>query len=205
MIRTVLFDLDGVLCRPRRDRRLALLASWSPLDEAEIEAAIWRSGFERAGELGLLSADDYLREFGERLRIELTAEQWVAARRAATEPDDEVLALARQLAALLPIAMLTNNPFLLQRHFHEVFPAAAALFGDRAVFSAELGRAKPDPEIYRRLADRLGVAPQEIAYFDDDPTYVAAAAGVGYEAALADGAAGMRRHLAVLGLLPLES
>src|SRR5262249_10169082 len=49
----------------------------------------------------------------------------------------------------------------------------------RAIFSAELGRSKPDPEAFRRLATRLEVAPDEILYFDDDATYVAGAREAG--------------------------
>jgi beta-phosphoglucomutase-like phosphatase (HAD superfamily) len=55
-----------------------------------------------------------------------------------------------------------------ERHIAEVFPAVPALFGTRAVFSAELGRSKPDPEAFRCLARRLACAPEEIRYVDDD-------------------------------------
>ena len=48
--------------------------------------------------------------------------------------------------------MFTNNPLLLKRHIAEVFPAVPEIFGTRAVFSAELGRSKPDPEAFHRLA-----------------------------------------------------
>ncbi|HEY7868332.1 MAG TPA: HAD family phosphatase, partial [Methylomirabilota bacterium] len=66
-IRVVVFDMDGVLCRYRIERRLALLASWSGRSPDAIHAAIWRSGFEDGAERGLVSADDYLKEFGERM------------------------------------------------------------------------------------------------------------------------------------------
>ena len=42
MITTVVFDMDGVLCRYRIERRLALLASWSGQSPDAIHAAIWR-------------------------------------------------------------------------------------------------------------------------------------------------------------------
>src|SRR5262245_48063325 len=159
MITAVVFDMDGVLCRYRIERRLALLASWSGRSPDAIHAAIWQSGFEAEAERGVLLADDYLRGFGERLGYPLTVAQWVEARRAAIEPDLAVLALARQLRTERMVGMFTNNPWLLKRHIAEVFPAVPDLFGPRAVFSAELGRRKPDPEAFRRLAARLGCAP----------------------------------------------
>jgi putative hydrolase of the HAD superfamily len=200
VIKVVVFDMDGVLCRYRIERRLARLAAWSGHSPDTIHAAIWRSGFEDEAERGVLSADDYLRGFGERLGYPLSAAQWVEARRVAVEPDLAVLALVRQLSVARPIGMSTNNPWLLKRHIAEVFPAVPALFGTRAVFSAELGRSKPDPEAFRRLATRLACAPDEILYFDDDATYVAGAREAGLSAHRVGGAAGVRTGLAMHGL-----
>jgi glucose-1-phosphatase len=200
VITTVVFDMDGVLCDYRIERRLARLAAWSGQSPDAIHAAIWRSGFEAEAERGVISADDYLRGFGERLGYPLGAAQWVEARRAAMEPDLAVLALARQLSVERLVGMFTNNPWLLKRHIAEVFPAAPAIFGTRAVFSAELGRSKPDPEAFRRLATRLECAPEEILYFDDDATYVAGAREAGLSAHRVGGAAGVRAGLAEHGL-----
>ena len=197
MIKAVVFDMDGVLCRYRIERRLALLASWSGQSPDVIHAAIWRSGFEDEAERGVVSADEYLRRFGERMGYPLSAAQWVEARRAAIEPDVAVLSLARQLSTDHPVAMFTNNPLLLKRHIAEVFPAVPVIFGTRAVFSAELGRSKPDPEAFRRLAARLGLAPAEILYFDDDATYVAGAREAGLSAHRVGEAADVRTGLAV--------
>ncbi len=197
MINAVVFDMDGVLCRYRIERRLALLASWSGQSPDAIHAAIWRSGFEDEAERGVVSADEYLRGFGERMGYPLSAAQWVEARRAAIEPDLAVLSLARQLSTDHPVGMFTNNPLLLKRHITEVFPAVPDIFGARAVFSAELGRSKPDPEAFRRLAARLGLVPAEILYFDDDATYVAGAQEAGLSAHPVGGAGDVRTGLAV--------
>ena len=195
-IGVVVFDMDGVLCRYRIERRLARLSEWSGRSPDAIHAAIWRSGFEDEAERGLVSADDYLKGFGERMGYALSAAQWVEARRGAIEPDFSMLALARQVDGERPVGMFTNNGWLLKRHFGEVFPHAAELFGPRAVFSAELGRSKPDPEAFRRLAIRLERAPGEVLYFDDDAAYVAGARDAGLSACHVGGVAGVRAGLA---------
>jgi HAD superfamily hydrolase (TIGR01509 family) len=200
LIKAVVFDMDGVLCDYRIERRLALLASWSGRSPDAIHAAIWRSGFEAEAERGVVSADDYLKGFGERMGYPLNAAQWVEARKVAMQPDLAVLALARQLSTERPVGMFTNNPLLLKRHIAEVFPAVPDLFGPRAIFSAELGRSKPDPEAFRRLATRLGCAPDEILYFDDDATYVVGAREAGLSADRVGGAPDVRASLAVHGL-----
>jgi putative hydrolase of the HAD superfamily len=130
----------------------------------------------------------------------LSADQWVEARKVAIEPDPAVLSLARQVGTVYPVGMFTNNSLLLKRHLAEVFPAACDIFGARAVFSAEIGRSKPDPEAFRGLAARLGVAPNEVLYFDDDATYVEGARRAGLWAERVGGAPGVRAGLAAHGL-----
>ena len=200
MIKAVVFDMDGVLCDYRIERRLALLASWSGRSPDAIHATIWRSGFEDDAERGAVSADDYLKGFGARMGYALSPAQWVEARKIAMEPDLAVLSLARQLGRDRMVGMFTNNPWLLKRHIAEVFPAVPDIFGARAIFSAELGRSKPDPEAYRRLAGRLEVAPDEILFFDDDEPLVMGAREAGLTAYRVGGAAGVRAGLAAHGL-----
>ena len=195
MIEAVVFDMDDVLCRYRIERRLDLLAAWSGRRPDEVHAAIWRSGFEDEAERGAFTADAYLHEFGARIGYPLSLAEWIRARRVATEPDETILAIARRVGAERPVAMFTNNPFLLKRHIGEVFPAVPEIFGDRALFSAELGCRKPDPEAFRRLARRLGVPPAGVLLFDDNADYVAGARAAGIEAHRFEGAAGVLERL----------
>jgi len=98
LIKAVVFDMDGVLCHYRIERRLALLASWSGRSPDAIHAAIWRSGFEDEAERGVISADDYLKGFGERIGYPLSAAQWV-----------EVPDLSRAALALSSIVVLAEG------------------------------------------------------------------------------------------------
>jgi FMN phosphatase YigB (HAD superfamily) len=126
----------------------------------------------------------------------LNAAQWVEARRVAIEPDLAVLSLVQQLSVARPVGMFTTNPWLRRRHIAEVFPAVLDLFGSRVVCSTELGRSKPDPEAFRRLA----YAPDEILYVGDDATDVVGAREAGLSAYHVGGAAGGCTGLVVYGL-----
>lgn len=65
---------------------------------------------------------------------------------------------------------------------------------------------KPDHAIFERYAERLGVLPSQIVYFDDKPENVEAANAVGFVGFVVDPKGDtvtqMRGHLANLGLLP---
>ena len=55
---------------------------------------------------------------------------------------------------------------------------------DVVVYSHEVGVAKPDPAVYELTAQRLGVAPHEIAFLDDSPIAVDGARAAGWQAVL---------------------
>jgi HAD superfamily hydrolase (TIGR01509 family) len=200
-IDTVVFDMDGVLSRPHRERRLALLSELSGLPAADIDATIFKSSFEDEAEQGLWSPEDYLAEFGRRLGCRVSVEQWISARKVTTEPDHQVLAIVRSLVPTYRVGMFTNNPLILRRHFDAVFPEAASLFGDRAVFSAELGRRKPDPAAFLLLADRLGCEPMQMLFLDDDPAYVDGARAAGLHAEACHGHQQLAAHLRAYGVV----
>lgn len=77
-----------------------------------------------------------------------------------------------------------DPPWLLHRDLEELGVAERL---DVAVFSAEVGRRKPDPAIFRAALDRLGVAPGEALHVGDrlhEDVYGAAQLGIGTVQAL---------------------
>jgi len=75
---------------------------------------------------------------------------------------------------------------------------------DDIVISAEVGMAKPRPEIFRLAAERLGVPPEACVFVDDWDKNVEAARGVGMQGVLhrVDQGNDLRAQLAVLGVTP---
>jgi putative hydrolase of the HAD superfamily len=174
-----LFDMNDVLCRYDRAVRIAALAKLAGREPDDIETAIWRSGYEDRADAGAFGADEYLRGFGKRIGTALTVRDWIAALRASVTPIPEALALAEELARTMQVAVLTNNNLLVAREIAEIAPAIPAIFGSAFHVSAEFCARKPDPEVYRRCAARLGVPTSEVLFVDDSPANVAGAEAAG--------------------------
>jgi 2-haloacid dehalogenase len=88
----------------------------------------------------------------------------------------------------------------------ETFPHARERFSfltwfESILVSAEVGLIKPDPAIFQLLLERIGRAPAECIYIDDNPKNVAGAASLGFDAIAFQSAAQLRDALGRRGLL----
>jgi putative hydrolase of the HAD superfamily len=200
-ISLILFDLNGVLYRYNRDARIAHLASVSKRSPEAVMTAIWDSGFEDSGDAGTLDASQYLDGFGACIGYNLTEADWVGAQQVAVTPIAATLALLPRLRPQVRRAVLTNNNLLVLRHFSTLYPEVAALVGDRACVSAEFGARKPDPDAYRRCLLRLGVAPENTLFVDDNAANVAGSRNAGLHGYDYTGPEALAAELGTRGLL----
>src|SRR5690349_14522565 len=128
--RCVIFDMDGVLAQLDRQRRLEFLAAKLDLPSTHLQQQIWDSDFEVRAEAGaFVSGEGYLAEFNRRLDRNLSRTDWIEARRSAMTVNVPTLQLARRVAQRAPIAMLTNNGWLLKESLAQLVPDIVAAFG----------------------------------------------------------------------------
>jgi glucose-1-phosphatase len=199
--RLVIFDMDDVLCRYDLGRRLRALSAVSGKSPRDIRAAIWDSGFEDESDAGRYPESEiYLAEFASRLGHALSKPQWIAARRISMTPDIDVLNFAARCTGTGKIALFTNNGPLLKESLPEIFPEASRLFGSDCYCSYEFGAKKPDPEVYRRLLDRLGTGPEQSWFIDDKKSNVEGARVAGLEAHRFVNYAALAKRAGELGL-----
>jgi 2-haloacid dehalogenase len=102
-------------------------------------------------------------------------------------------------AAGVPMVGLTNWSAELYPHAPERFEILALL--DDVVVSGQVKAAKPDRRAYEIAAERIGQPLDRLAFVDDNPPNVAAAAELGMDAILFTGADGLRTELRSRGLL----
>jgi putative hydrolase of the HAD superfamily len=108
------------------------------------------------------------------------------------EVDADVLAVVRAQRRVRTVALLSNATDRLRSDLR------ALSLDDEvdAVFSsAELGVAKPAPEVFTRVCEALGLAPGQCLFVDDSAEHVAAAAAVGLTAHHHRSAAGLEDFL----------
>jgi putative hydrolase of the HAD superfamily len=115
---------------------------------------------------------------------------------------DANLALVRALRPPYRCSILSNADLSLRGRLQGEL--ALHSYFDDIVVSAEVGMAKPRPEIFRLAADRLGLPPAACVFVDDWDKNVEAARAVGMEAVLHrwDQGHDLRAQLAALGVAP---
>ena len=137
----------------------------------------------RAVETGALDEEEFARRLGVRLGIE-PSDGLVDRLFARLEPDEQMLAAVRRARGAGIRTGLLSNSMGHGRYDRSLFPE---LF-DGVVISGEVGLHKPQPEIFRLGADRIGLPPGECVFVDDLRENCEGAEAVGMTAVLHRGA-----------------
>lgn len=162
----LLLDFDGVLANYVRHLRVRHLADACGRTPAQVHAALFDSGLEQQFDSGLDSTA-YLQQLGSALRVPISVAQWQHARIAASPPQAGVVERVQRIALTLPIAILTNNGALMAQTIPRILPSLAPMLDGRILCSGALGGRKPDPAVFLRAVELLGVRPSRTLFVDD--------------------------------------
>jgi putative hydrolase of the HAD superfamily len=195
----VVFDYGEVISRPTA--ALPQLAGTLGVSPADLLPAYWaeRDRYDRG-----CGDAVYWQAVGERLGVPVDDDLAGALARADIagwlHADPGTLALLVELsAAEVPLALLSNAASSFGRAAER--QPWAGLFR-HLVFSGDLGIAKPDPEIWGRLLDRLQAQPQDCLFLDDKKVNVEGARTAGLYAEQWTNPGHVRARLAEFGVLP---
>jgi len=175
-------DLGGVLVEI--DFRRAF-AAWAEAAGVPAEALAQRFSFDEAycaHERGEIDEAKYFSMLRANLRIDIGDDSFLAGWNAIFGgPLPGAERVLRELAARMPLYVFSNTN-----------PAHVAHFGPRyrellspvtkVVTSCDIGRRKPEPEAFRRMAAITGLPPARLAFFDDLEENVAGARTAGLQA-----------------------
>ena len=156
--------------------------------EAEAFLNLFRSDPEarrdlRAVETGQLDEEEFARRLGARLGVQDTT-GLVDRLFARIRPDGEMVGAVKRAKAAGVRTGLLSNSMGAGRYDRASFPE---LF-DGVVISGEVGLHKPQPEIFRLGAERIGLSPEECVFVDDLRENCEGAEAVGMTAVLHRGA-----------------
>ena len=186
-MQAIVFDFFGVICSEITPFVLPRYMS------AEAAVAYKASVVERAdlGEIDLPQVLEHLSHLTGATPAQLEAEFW-----ACVKIDPAMVALIDSLRGRTKTALLSNamRPFLRQVLDQHDLPRRF----DAMVISYEEGLTKPNPVIFRLMADRLGVPVQACFFTDDSSINIDAARACGMQAALFTGIEQLKRDLAAL-------
>jgi putative hydrolase of the HAD superfamily len=163
--RAVFFDFGGVLTTSVWDSFAAFLRS-EGLEPDKIKN-LFRHDPEaladlRGLETGELTEGEFEKKFGQRLGLE-DPEGLIDSMFAGMQPDEPMVAAVKDIRAAGTLTGLISNSWSTSHYDRDLL---RELF-DVAVISAEVHMHKPQPEIYRLAAERIGVQPGECIFVDD--------------------------------------
>ncbi|HEX2419605.1 MAG TPA: HAD family phosphatase [Micromonosporaceae bacterium] len=175
----IVFDYGCVISQPPSQRVEAAFARLAGVNPDRFWEAYWkhRKPYDRGAVAAAGFWGSVLAELGHtgteadlNTLTGLDLDAWMDLNR-------DTLAIVTELAeAGLPLVLLSNAPVELARRIES--EAWADAFRHR-FFSADLGLAKPDPEVFRTVCRKLGAEPGDLLFIDDKDENIAAATAVG--------------------------
>ena len=180
----LLFDLDGVLVDYRRDLRCRHLAENLGVGEHEVRQALFGRGLEARSDRGELDLPEYLDELRTDFGWNLPDDEFIAARRHATQARPEMLQMCGRLADEVALAIFSNNGAWFAEYAPRIVPELLPLFGRRFVCSGSIGACKPDPDAFTACLQRLGFNGYSTLFIDDAPENIEGAREAGLDAVL---------------------
>jgi putative hydrolase of the HAD superfamily len=202
-IDAVILDFGGVLWDMRWDVARSLSEAYG-LPRSSVFETLYRTATWAQIERGCGDAAAWVDEAHQALESQAGRclprlhDQW----RAAQGLIAGAVELVRTLRPPYKVSVLSNADCSLRRRLGDEM-GIAHLFDD-IVCSAEVGMAKPEPDVFRLAAQRLGVPPERCVFVDDWDRNVEAARAVGMTGVLhrVDRGDDLRAQLAALGVRP---
>jgi putative hydrolase of the HAD superfamily len=181
-VEALLFDLGGVLIELDWD---AVFAHWAGCCGADPTVLRARFSFDapyERHERGEITARDYFEALRGSLGIDLSNDDFRAGwERVFVGPVRPTVDLLARIDPRMPLYLFSNTNAA--HHAAWAHDYAEALRPFRQVFvSHEMGLRKPDRAAFHHVAREIGVAPEQILFFDDTEANVEGARRAGLQA-----------------------
>ncbi|MGW2652089.1 HAD family hydrolase [Streptomyces sp. NPDC001478] len=193
----LLVDMNG-LFRHWRNAGAREAEKLSGLPDGTLARYAYDHPAYRLARVGLLTDQEWADDVADRLAADFGPQvrQHLAPwREDRGTPAPDMIKLLAEIRTHIPVGVLSNCTDAL----HEDLIHHGIVF-DFEFPSADLGVDKPSPHAFGIAAQRMGHAPNTMAYFDDEATFVTAARSIGFDAHLFTGPADFAHTLIQAGL-----
>lgn len=185
MIKTIVFDLGGVLIHLDKDEALRRFAALGVPNVAEMLDPYLQSGYFLMVEDGRMSKDEFRDALSQLAGKELTHEQLSHAYMGfLLEVCDYKFDYIDTLRDRYNVHILSNtNPYVMEFGESEHFlPNGRKLssYCDKKFASCEMGMVKPHRGIFELMIKETGMKPEETLFLDDGPANVQMASELGF-------------------------
>lgn len=190
----MVFDLDGVIRHFDPEHRQGVVRRHG-LNDDQLLGAAFGDPLGRQVVTGRISRQEWVSAVGQQVGAPDAVAEWLGHR---GHVDPHMVSLIAEVrAAGTTVALLTNGTDTIPQELGD-----SGLTGcfDTVFNSAVLGVAKPDPDVYQRVAVALAVEPEQVWFTDDTAANVDAALASGWAAELFVSAEAARRSLNDTGL-----
>lgn len=199
-IRAVIFDFGEVLSYPPPPETITAMANLFAVTPAKFREFYYAERYRY--DRGEISGQQYWSAIARDAGTQLTPEHIAWLRRTDvamwSNMNPQMLRWAAQLRAQgLRTAVLSNMHPDMTKAVRAEFTWSADFHC--FVLSAELGLAKPDPQIFQHCLDCLKVGANEALFIDDKPRNTCAAEELGIAGICADSPAAIRQQLQAAG------
>jgi HAD superfamily hydrolase (TIGR01509 family) len=195
-LRAIFFDIGGVILRTEYQAPRERLAERLNMTYEDINKIVFESDTARKASLGEMSVKEHWLAVMRRLRLPASEAEIIRAEFFAGDViDRDLLSFIRSLRPRCRTGVISNawgdmREYIARNQFDDAF--------DWVVISAEIGRMKPQPEIYRLALKQAEVEANEAAFIDDTPKNIEAANALGIHGIVFRDAAQVKENLKAL-------
>jgi putative hydrolase of the HAD superfamily len=202
-IKAIIFDLGNVLLD--FDHRIAAnrIAQFSDKNPDEIFSLFFDSQLTGLFEEGRILPEDFFAKVKEMLNLKLGYEGFLPIWNEIfylTEKNLEVYDLAKRLKKSYRLALLSNINVLHLEYLKKKFPVFDAFHS--IIVSCQVKTRKPDPLIYQKTLEALGISAQNTFYTDDRIELVDSANRLGIKGFVFKGIQQLNEDLTSAGINP---
>ena len=200
-IKAVIFDLGNVLIDFDYYIAINRISQFTDKSPNQIFALFFDSELTALFEEAKISPDEFFLKVKETLNIKLDYNDFLPIWNEIfylSPKNEQVHNLTRILQKNYPLALLSNINVL---HFDYIKKKFSVFESFQSIIaSCEVKICKPDPLIYQKTLDNLGVSPQNAFYTDDRPELVEAANRLGINGFVFKGIQQLNKDLISAGI-----